>query len=80
MVRETKPCEACDGDGDVVYEFEYDAVLYEKVFNCPICHGEGDLVIIPVKKIKNMIQKRFFNYQINILDIMLLLFFSKFLN
>ena len=39
MVNETKPCEACDGDGEVVYEFQYDAVVYDKVFDCPICYG-----------------------------------------
>jgi len=37
-----KDCEACDGDGWVVYEFTHKDVRHTKEDECPICGGDGD--------------------------------------
>ena len=34
-------CEACDGDGAVEWEFEYDGRTYDMEAACPVCEGEG---------------------------------------
>ena len=34
-------CEACDGDGAVEWEFEYDGRTYDMDGDCPVCDGEG---------------------------------------
>lgn len=32
-------CEACDGDGEVEWEFEHDGRIYDMVESCPVCDG-----------------------------------------
>lgn len=36
-------CEACDGDGEVEWEFEYDGRTYDSVEDCPVCDGAGTI-------------------------------------
>lgn len=35
-------CQACDGNGRVDFEFEYDGETYYKSADCPVCHGTGE--------------------------------------
>lgn len=34
-------CEACDGEGEVEWEFEYNGRTYDMDADCPVCGGEG---------------------------------------
>lgn len=34
-------CDACGGEGEVIYEFDYGRKNYEIEHECPICEGEG---------------------------------------
>lgn len=34
-------CDACDGEGEVEYEFEYKMRTYQTEATCPLCDGEG---------------------------------------
>lgn len=40
-VGQDKDCEACDGFGDVDFEFYYEGKNYYSNSECPICQGEG---------------------------------------
>lgn len=35
-------CQACDGNGRVDFEFEYDGETYYKSADCSVCHGTGE--------------------------------------
>jgi len=38
---EDKDCEACDGSGQVDYEFDYEGRTYYHEDDCPLCDGDG---------------------------------------
>jgi hypothetical protein len=40
-IKEDKNCEACKGEGEVEYEFEYEGKSYFSDIDCPICDGNG---------------------------------------
>lgn len=46
----TNTCEACEGEGEVEYSFEWEDKYFEKYCDCPICEGEGDIEVLPKKK------------------------------
>lgn len=35
-------CSACEGNGKVEFEFEYDGETYYHSADCPVCHGTGE--------------------------------------
>lgn len=41
-----KKCDACDGLGEVNFEFEYDAGTYYHRGDCPICDGTGKVELL----------------------------------
>lgn len=43
MIKETYKCEACDGTGEVDYEFYFDGTTYTEEEECPVCYGKGHL-------------------------------------
>lgn len=43
-VEEENICEECHGSGRVEWEYEAeDGEVYNDTFDCPVCHGQGDL-------------------------------------
>lgn len=43
MKDNKKTCNACYGEGDVEYVFEYGGMDYELEHECPVCDGEGTI-------------------------------------
>jgi len=41
LVGEDIDCPACDGDGKVVWEFDWKSRTHTHEDECPICHGDG---------------------------------------
>ena len=37
-------CNACDGSGEVVFEFDYERERYELEGECPVCKGKGTIL------------------------------------
>jgi hypothetical protein len=44
--EETKPCDECNGVGEVTWEYDTSERTYEKELDCPVCNGEGEIIII----------------------------------
>lgn len=42
---EKEECGCCDGYGEVEYEFSFNGKNYDKMINCPVCSGEGEIKI-----------------------------------
>lgn len=40
-------CEACDGEGDVDFRFEWENKTYWKNHDCPVCNGDGEIKKVP---------------------------------
>lgn len=49
--EEEKECDACDGYGEVDYEFSHNGKNYEREEECPVCEGSG--VIEKISKTPN---------------------------
>lgn len=41
LIKDSEECEACGGEGEVSYEFEFGMRIYTKEGDCPICEGLG---------------------------------------
>lgn len=43
IIAEVGECDACDGSGEVEFEFSHNGNDYEITHECPVCDGEGEM-------------------------------------